>query len=374
MSGPSTTKPPSNTIQWLLAVASLSLSSALIDPPSRLGLSAREAFFYASLGVLDSREISDPIYSNYLRRVAYAPPEPHLRLRLRSPYPQRKSQDQANKEALDRVNTSQRNDKDAAAKNINDEHAKANNIMDQANASEKKTENELKKAQEYAKAHPDDKKAQNGLKGAAGNADTAKKNGEWEKTNEPNTELKNDAKAVDEFNTKSKDSQNKAFNKNGDAKSAEQQAKERARAGFLKFLEIFGEVASLLAGALPGPGQLLSVGIRLRTMGARIGKDVADVVKVAKAGMKAEKFGQDLRKVLDVKDGKQEIQGIAGDRMAEVQRQFLGELLDLLGKNAKATEKKVEETKKEVPQAPLPVCKGPRVQRCRVQRRGLVWA
>jgi hypothetical protein len=39
--------------------------------------------------------------------------------------------------------------------------------------------------------------------------------------------------------------------------------------------------------------------------------------------MKAEKFGEDLRKVLGVKDGKQESEGGAGERVAEVQRQVL---------------------------------------------------
>jgi len=337
--------------------------------------------------------MSDSPYSNHVRRLAYASNEDHPQrnharrfasaplsnqLHLRSPdayaAPTRISQAQQDKEAVDRVNSGQRKDKDTAAKTINDEHAKANTIIDQANAGQKWGDDQLKKAEEDAKKEPNERKKNNILLSGAKNQNTAVKNGEWKENNAAATEKKKDAKAIVEFADKSKDAQNKEFNANGDSKSPEQKAKEDARKGFMKFLDVFKDVMSLLASALPGPGQLLAVGIKL---GTTVGKTVASVTtkiaKVVKTAKKAADFGQQLKQALDMKPGEQVIQGANGEKMMKVQEELLGELMGLAGKNTAATAK-VEDTTREKPKAELPVCKGPRAQGCRQKaRRGFVF-
>lgn len=313
----------------------------------------------------DNRDwVSGP---SHIRRYAHASVDALLQGRAAFAYAAPKrinpgSQEKQNKDGVDRVNNQQQKDKGQSANDINISHMVASGIIDQANAGEKNGDAALKKAEANYKAHPNDKKAFNQLKGAQSLHRTADENGEFKKINAKNTEEKQDVKSIGDFNKKSNDKQNEEFNKNGDAKSAEQKAKEKAKAGFMKFLEIFGEIMSVLTIAFPGAGEVLSVGIRL---GETVGKVAEDVAKVAKMAYKAEKFGDKIREVLNLKSGQQQIAGVSGKAMADLQKQLLGELIDLASKNIAATGKKIDETKRPKPKQNLPTCKGPRIQGCK---------
>ncbi|MCJ1479329.1 hypothetical protein MMC13_008014 [Lambiella insularis] len=223
------------------------------------------------------------------------------------------SQTKQNKDGVDQVNKQQPKAKDQPAKDMDNAHSNANSVTDQANAGEKDGDAALKKAEASCKAHPNDKKAL-------------------------------------------------ISSGNGNAKSAEQKAKEKAKAGFMKFLEVFGEVMSVLTIAFPEAGEVLAFGIRL---GETVSKVAEDIVKVAKMAYKAEKLGDKIRDVLNLKGGLQEIQGVSGKAMAELQKQLLGELIDLANENTAATAKKVDDTKRSKPKQNLPTCKGLRIQGCK---------
>ena len=152
------------------------------------------------------------------------------------------------------------------------------------------------------------------------------------------------------MSAQSKDAQNTEFQKNGNAKSAAQKAKDRAKKGFLKFLNIFGEVFFAIASIFPGPGEVPGLGIRL---GSTAGKIAAEVGKIAKVGtkigkgvQKTENFASDVRKVLDLNkgDSQQEIKGLSGKQMADLQQELIGELIKEASKNLGETAKKVHDT------------------------------
>ena len=153
-------------------------------------------------------------------------------------------------------------------------------------------------------------------------------------------EKQKDFKVIQDYNQKSKDLQNGEFNKDGNAKSEAQKSKERALAGFMKFLEVFQEVVSVLSTCFPGPGQVLGVGLKLSTVAA---KTASALSKVAKAGLKAEKFGQEVKKILEMPPGTQEIPGLQGKAMAEAQQQMIDELIKQATVNTKKTEQRVKE-------------------------------
>ena len=73
-----------------------------------------------------------------------------------------------------------------------------------------------------------------------------------DRANAANNERKNDYKATQGFTKDSKDAQHHEFNNNGDAKSDAQKAKERAKAGFLKFLHILPKSSTTPASYYQG--------------------------------------------------------------------------------------------------------------------------
>ena len=271
------------------------------------------------------------------------------------------SQEQKNKAAVNRANSQQHKDKDTSANTINSAHQKATTSIDVANDGEKWGDDQIKQAKEYMKTHPNDRKTQNKLLSAEKDKIVADKNGEWEKKYAAYQEQQTDIEALGDFSQKSKDDQNAEFNKNGNAKSAEQKAAEKAKAGFMKFLQIFGEIMSVLTIAFPGGGEVLAVGIRLGETAAKVGEDIA---KIAKLGLKAEKFGDKVRDVLNMKPGTQEIAGVSGKAMADLQNKLINELIGLAVKNTGETAKKVQDTKLPTTKQKLPTCKGPRIQGC----------
>ena len=316
----------------------------------------------------ESREIVLSAYSSHQKRLAYASIDNLLlrRAALALARPRRvnvetQSQEQKNKEALNRANSQQQKDKDSSENTINDAHKKATTAVDSANAGEKWGDDQIKQAQEYMKTHPNDRKTHNKLQSALKDKIVADKNGEWKKNYAAYSEQQTDMKALGDFKQKSTDDQTAEFNKNGDAKSAEQKAAEKAKAGFMKFLQVFGEIMSVLTMAFPGGGEVLAVGIKLGETAAKVGEDIA---KIAKLGLKAEKFGDKVRDVLNMKPGTQQIAGVSGKAMADLQSKLLNELVGLAVKNTDATAKKVKDTKLATPKQNLPTCKGPRIQGC----------
>ena len=316
----------------------------------------------------DSREIALSAYSNYEKRFSYASIDSFLlrRAALALARPRRfsvetHSQEQKNKEALDRANSQQQKDKDTSENTINDAHTKATTSIDSANAGERWGDDQIKQATEYMKTHPNDRKTHNKLQNALKAKTTADKNGEWTKKYAAYSEQRTDMKALGDFNQKSNDDQNAEFNKDGNGKSAEQKAAEKAKAGFMKFLQVFGEIMSVLTMAFPGGGEVLAVGIKLGETAAKVGEDIA---KIAKLGLKAEKFGDKVRDVLNLKPGTQQIAGVSGKAMADLQNKLVNELIGLAVKNTDATAKKVQDTKLPTPKQNLPTCKGRRIQGC----------
>ncbi|MCJ1294367.1 hypothetical protein MMC34_005925 [Xylographa carneopallida] len=357
----------------LLSLASLLLLTVASNTPSGHSSKRRDARLLAIPRVHESREIVLSAYSSHQKRLAYASIDNLLlrRAALALARPRRvnvetQSQEQKNKEALNRANSQQQKDKDSSENTINDAHKKATTAVDSANAGEKWGDDQIKQAQEYMKTHPNDRKTHNKLQSALKDKIVADKNGEWKKNYAAYSEQQTDMKALGDFKQKSTDDQTAEFNKNGDAKSAEQKAAEKAKAGFMKFLQVFGEIMSVLTMAFPGGGEVLAVGIKLGETAAKVGEDIA---KIAKLGLKAEKFGDKVRDVLNMKPGTQQIAGVSGKAMADLQSKLLNELVGLAVKNTDATAKKVKDTKLATPKQNLPTCKGPRIQGCNPPKR-----
>ncbi|MCJ1284540.1 hypothetical protein MMC26_003873 [Xylographa opegraphella] len=351
----------------LLALGSLLLLNVASNPVGGLGFKGDVGHF-AIPSILDSRERAlfavsiHKTKSEYasmneflLRRAANALARP-VRINVAT-----HSQDQKNKEAVDRANSQQQKDKNSSENIINDAHTKATTSIDSANAGEKWGDDQIMQATEYMKSHPNDRKTNNKLQSALNAKKTADKNGEWKKKYAAYSEQRTDMKALDDFKQKSTDDQNAEFNKDGKAKSAEQKAAEKAKAGFMKFLQIFGEIMSVLTIAFPGGGEVLAVGIKLGETAAKAGEDIA---KIAKLGLKAEKFGDKVRDALNMKPGTQQIAGVSGKAMADLQSKLINELIGLAVKNTGATAKKVQDTKLPTRKQNLPTCKGPRIQGC----------
>ena len=287
--------------------------------------------------------------------------QPRFALPIPDPRGNAPSQDQRNKQEVQAVNQQQQADAKNSEKTINDAHNKANQQIDAANKGQQWGKDQVKDAQQYAKDHPDSQTTRNKVQSAEKDKATADKNGEWKKKYAQYQEQQTDVKAIGNFAQKSKDDQTASFNSDGNAKSEAQKAKEKAMAGFQKFLQIFEEVLSVLTIAFPGAGEVLSVGIRLAEAA---GKAAEDVSKIAKGAYKAEKFGEKVRDALGVKPGAQVIQGVSGKEMADMQNKLINELIGLASKNLGDTAKKVKDTAKPLPQPTLPKCKGPRTQGC----------
>lgn len=288
-----------------------------------------------------------------------------LQLRVALPIPDPRgtvqSQEQRNKQEVQAVNNQQQSDAKNSEKAINNAHDKANQQIDSANKGEQWGKDQVKDAQQYAKDNPDSRSTRNKVLSAEKDKITAEKNGEWKKKYAQYQEQQTDVKAIGDFGQKSKDDQTASFNGNGDAKSEAQKAKEKALAGFQKFLQVFEEILSVLTIAFPGAGEVLSVGMRLAEVA---GKAAEDVSKIAKGAYKAEKFGEKVRDTLGIKPGAQVIQGVSGKEMADMQNKLINELIGIASKNLGDTAKKVKDTAQPVPQPKLPKCKGPRIQGC----------
>ncbi|MCJ1390038.1 hypothetical protein MMC18_002896 [Xylographa bjoerkii] len=350
----------------LLSLASLLLFATASDTLGSLRLRGRDARLHAHPRALDNRGIVSSVYSGHEKRLALGPVNDFLsrRAALALARPRRftvpsKSQEEKNKDGVDRANSQQQKDKDSSENTINDAHKKATTSIDNANDGERWGDDQIKEATEYMKTHPNDRKTHNKLQNALKAKTVADKNGEWTKKYAAYSEQRTDMKALGDFAQKSKDDQNAEFNKNGNAKSAEQKAAEKAKAGFMKFLQIFGEIMSVLTMAFPGGGEVLAVGIKLGETAAKVGEDIA---KIAKMGLKAEKFGDKVRDALNMKPGTQEIAGVSGKAMADLQNKLVNELVGLAVKNVGDTAKKVQDTK--LPTPKLPVCKRGRIQNC----------
>ncbi|MCJ1406391.1 hypothetical protein MMC19_000456 [Ptychographa xylographoides] len=272
-----------------------------------------------------------------------------IKLKSRSPFayagPQRVSspppnaQDQENKKGVDRVNQAQNDMKDQAAKDITKAHDDATTKIDQANKGEIDYAKKLVEAEAYATAHPGDKAAHNVLISAQNNYQTANKNGEWSKKYAAYHEKDKDTQTLKNFGEQSTNKMTTEFNSNGDAKSDKQKALDKAKKGFMQFLDVFTDLIGDLGMMFPALGEVIQVGIQLEKFGTK----VADGIKAAKAAKKADKIGEKIKKVLDI-NGPQVIGGVSGKEMDEMQKKLIGELVGMVSKNEKATDKMVEDT------------------------------
>ncbi|MCJ1353995.1 MAG: hypothetical protein MMC33_003982 [Icmadophila ericetorum] len=295
---------------------------------------------------------SPAVYDNALleSRAAFPIPRP-----LRSG----QTQQQKNEQEVKAVNQQQKADAKDAKKTINDAHTKAVDTINNANSGEQWGNNQLKAAQKDNCG--DSRNCQNKLISAENDKITAQKNGEWKKKYAQYQEKNTDTSAINNFAQKSNTDQTTNFNTNGDAKSDAQKAKEKALAGFMKFLNVFEEILSVLTIALPGAGEVLSVGMHLAEAA---GKAAEDITKIAKGAYKAEKFGEKVRNALGMQGGPQVIQGVSGKEMADLQKDLINQLIGQASKNLGATADLVKDTAEPLPQQKLPKCHGPRVMGC----------
>jgi len=222
------------------------------------------------------------------------------------------------KEAKERVINEEKKQKEESAKKIEDEHDRANDYI--AHANEKLVKDKQKPPRKGDKTPEETAQAQK---------EAALRN---EKTK--------DAGIIKDYKKITDDLQHSEFNSDGTPKSEAQRQADRALAGFLKFLDIFQEILSVLANVFPGGGQVLGVGLRLASA---VGKTVSAIQKIEKGAMKAEKFAEKVTQILDMKPGAQVIPGIAGKEMAAVQEKMIKELIKLAGDNIQATEKKIQD-------------------------------
>jgi hypothetical protein len=257
--------------QWLLILAPLFISSALGVSTDSSGLSKREPVphpypespyhYLVRRHAIDSQNArahlkrTDNSFA-ILQRSASTSPRVRLvpRARISTGGGGGGSEQPNAKAAVDRVNGQQRKDKDNAVSDITKAHTKANNVIDQENVREKYADQNLKKAKDDAAKNPNDRWGPRKLASAQSLRQDSYREGENQKVDALNKEQGKDMQAITDFNTKSTKDQTTSFNSDGSAKSDAQMAREKAKAGLLKFLEIFGEVVSLLTMAFPGPG------------------------------------------------------------------------------------------------------------------------
>ncbi|MCJ1243729.1 hypothetical protein MMC30_000926 [Trapelia coarctata] len=230
-------------------------------------------------------------------------------------------QKQRNEQKAKEVIEHEKKEKENSAKQIDDENDRAKNYIAYANQRLEKDKG---------------KKTNKGEK-------TPEQIAQVQKEAALKNEKSKDLRIIQKYDETAKGLQNGEFNKDGNAKSEAQKSKERALAGFMKFLEVFQEVVSVLATCFPGPGQVLGVGIRLGSVAAKTASALSKIAKVGKAGMKAEKFGEEVKRILEMPSGAQEIPGLQGKAMAEAQQQMIDELIKQATANTQKTEKIIQD-------------------------------
>jgi hypothetical protein len=268
--------------------------------------------------------------------------------------PRRRPEKPDAKAALGRVDDGMKKNNDDAAKDIDKAHTDATKDIDNATAEEKRADEAVKKAEADLKAHPNEKESKLKLKLAKSSAYYEYQRGEMLRHNDVTKEQGSDFQSINNFKQQAMDLQKSEFNPDGTPKTEAQKAADQALAGFLKFLDIFMDVVSGIAMLFPGPGDLLSIGIRLGRVGEETARAVVDITKAAKTLSKPIKAAEDIRKALNLQPGPPIIKGVNGKKMADLQNDLIGKLISLTSKNVQATMKKEADTSKGVKMPPPP--------------------